>query len=54
MHLSFLLIIEIEISMLFFFFREGNDPTDDGKITFSELKDKVCQFANVLKSLGKY
>lgn len=34
------------------FFWEGNDPSDEGKITYSELKDKVCQFANVLKSLG--
>lgn len=34
-------------------FREGNDPGDSGQITYTELKDKVCQFANVLKSLGK-
>ncbi|XP_053393969.1 acetyl-coenzyme A synthetase, cytoplasmic-like [Mercenaria mercenaria] len=34
------------------FYWEGNDPDDDGQVTFSELKDRVCQFANVLKSLG--
>ena len=39
---------------LLLFCREGNDPADDGKITYSELKDKVCQFANVLKSIGEY
>ncbi|XP_052776237.1 acetyl-coenzyme A synthetase, cytoplasmic-like [Mya arenaria] len=34
------------------FYWEGNDPGDCGKVTFSELQDKVCRFANVLKSLG--
>ncbi|KAK3085354.1 hypothetical protein FSP39_001989 [Pinctada imbricata] len=34
------------------FYWEGNNPDDEGKITFKELKDKVCQCANVLKSLG--
>ncbi|WAR24116.1 ACSA-like protein [Mya arenaria] len=33
------------------FYWEGNDPGDCGKVTFSELQDKVCRFANVLKSL---
>ena len=32
--------------------REGNDPTDQGKITYSQLLEQVCKFANVLKSLG--
>ena len=35
-------------------FREGNDPCDSGHITYSQLKDKVCQFANVLKQCGKF
>lgn len=34
------------------FYWEGNNPEDDGKITYSELRDRVCQFANVLKGLG--
>ncbi|OWF34906.1 acetyl-coenzyme A synthetase, cytoplasmic-like [Mizuhopecten yessoensis] len=34
------------------FYWEGNDPDDHGKITFQELQDKVCKFANVLKKLG--
>ena len=33
-------------------YREGNDPTDQGKITYSQLLEEVCKFANVLKSLG--
>ncbi|CAL5027689.1 unnamed protein product [Urochloa decumbens] len=31
---------------------EGNEPSDDGKLTYSELLDKVCQLANYLKSVG--
>ncbi len=31
---------------------EGDEPTDDDKITFRELHDKVCRLANVLKSRG--
>ena len=31
---------------------EGDDPKDDAAITFSELHEKVCRFANVLKNLG--
>lgn len=34
--------------------REGNDPDDDGKITYNELLTDVCKFANVLKKHGKY
>ncbi|KAL4235612.1 Acetyl-coenzyme A synthetase [Mactra antiquata] len=34
------------------FFWEGNAIGDDGSITYSQLKDRVCQFSNVLKSLG--
>ncbi|KAL8576516.1 Acetyl-coenzyme A synthetase, cytoplasmic [Nucella lapillus] len=34
------------------FYWEGNDPGDRGKITYSELLEKVCKFANVLKSLN--
>ena len=34
-------------------YREGNDPGDEGQITYGELLKQVCKFANVLKSLGK-
>ncbi|KAM4571326.1 acetyl-coenzyme A synthetase, cytoplasmic isoform 1-T1 [Fundulus diaphanus] len=34
------------------FFWEGNDPGDDLTVTYGELLQRVCQFANVLKSLG--
>ena len=38
--------------MLYFIHREGNEPGDESKLTYSELKRRVCQFANVLKSKG--
>ncbi|MDT8408258.1 MAG: acetate--CoA ligase [Wenzhouxiangellaceae bacterium] len=31
---------------------EGDDPARDLKITYRELHDRVCRFANVLKNLG--
>ena len=31
---------------------EGDDPKDDKKITYRELHDEVCRFANVLKAHG--
>lgn len=31
---------------------EGDEPGVDAKITFQQLYDNVCRFANVLKSLG--
>jgi acetyl-CoA synthetase len=31
---------------------EGNQPGEDAKITYRELHTQVCQFANVLQSLG--
>ncbi|MCP4710588.1 MAG: AMP-binding protein, partial [Planctomycetes bacterium] len=31
---------------------EGNDPTEDSKITYKELLDQVCQFANALRKIG--
>ncbi|EDV23448.1 uncharacterized protein TRIADDRAFT_27464 [Trichoplax adhaerens] len=34
------------------FYWEGNEPGDDSKVTYSELKRRVCQFANVLKAKG--
>ncbi|XP_046567034.1 acetyl-coenzyme A synthetase, cytoplasmic-like isoform X2 [Haliotis rubra] len=34
------------------FYWEGNDPNDHGKITYKELLQKVCKFANVLKAQG--
>ena len=33
-------------------FREGNNPGDEGKITFGELRHEVIKFANVLKDSG--
>ncbi|KAK5624104.1 Acetyl-coenzyme A synthetase, cytoplasmic [Crenichthys baileyi] len=34
------------------FFWEGNEPGDDLTVTYRELLQKVCRFANVLKSQG--
>jgi acyl-coenzyme A synthetase/AMP-(fatty) acid ligase len=34
------------------FFWEGNDPENEGKITYSELHVEVCKFANVLRDKG--
>lgn len=31
---------------------EGDEPGTDAKVTFQELYDNVCRFANVLKNLG--
>jgi acetyl-CoA synthetase len=31
---------------------EGDDPSRDLKITYSELHERVCKFANALKALG--
>jgi len=31
---------------------EGDDPKNDRKITYRELHEQVCKFANALKSLG--
>jgi len=31
---------------------EGNDPNEDRKITYKELLDDVCRFANAMKKLG--
>ena len=31
---------------------EGDDPTDDEKITYRQLYERVCKFANVLKANG--
>jgi acetyl-CoA synthetase len=31
---------------------EGNTPGEDAKLTYRELHQRVCKFANVLKSLG--
>jgi len=31
---------------------EGDDPSEDRKITYKELHGEVCKFANVLKGLG--
>lgn len=33
--------------------REGNEPGDELTVTYRELLQRVCQFANVLKSQGK-
>lgn len=34
-------------------FREGNEPGDELTVTYRELLQRVCQFANVLKSQGR-
>jgi len=31
---------------------EGDDPKDDAKLTYNDLHERVCRFANGLKSLG--
>ena len=31
---------------------EGDDPGEDRKFTYAELKSEVCRMANVLRSLG--
>jgi len=31
---------------------EGDDPSEDQKITYRELHEQVCRFANVLRSRG--
>ena len=31
---------------------EGDEPTDDRRITYKQLHDEVCRFANVLKAQG--
>ncbi len=31
---------------------EGNDPHEDAHLTYQQLLDEVCQFANALKKLG--
>ncbi|GAL07301.1 acetyl-coenzyme A synthetase [Photobacterium aphoticum] len=31
---------------------EGDDPNDDATLTYNELHEQVCQFANALKSQG--
>ena len=31
---------------------EGDDPADDKKVTYKELHEQVCRFANVLKARG--
>ena len=31
---------------------EGDDPSDSKQLTYQQLHDEVCKFANVLKSLG--
>ncbi|MDJ0917657.1 MAG: acetate--CoA ligase [Woeseiaceae bacterium] len=31
---------------------EGDDPSNDLKLTYGELHERVCRFANVLKSIG--
>jgi acetyl-CoA synthetase len=33
-------------------FREGNEPADKSVITYYQLFDDVCKFANVLKKHG--
>lgn len=39
--------------LVFVSFREGNNPADEGQITYSALLKQVCKFANVLKANGE-
>uniref|UniRef100_A0A3Q1FW41 Acetyl-coenzyme A synthetase n=1 Tax=Acanthochromis polyacanthus TaxID=80966 RepID=A0A3Q1FW41_9TELE len=39
-------------SVFIVYFREGNEPGDELTVTYRELLQRVCQFANVLKSQG--
>lgn len=55
----FFFIISLKIWCLFMqfcgcfdCFREGNEPGDELTVTYRELLQRVCQFANVLKSQG--
>lgn len=34
--------------------REGNEPGDQLAVTYRELLQRVCRFANVLKSQGAF
>ena len=34
------------------FYWEGNDPENEGQITYAELLTEVCKFSNVLKDKG--
>lgn len=36
------------------FCREGNEPGDELTVTYRELLNSVCRFANVLKSQGTF
>ena len=31
---------------------EGNDPSEDSKLTYKELYEEVCKFSNALKNMG--
>ena len=31
---------------------EGNEPGEDAKLTYRQMHEKVCKFANALKSIG--
>jgi acetyl-CoA synthetase len=31
---------------------EGNDPAEDAKLTYKQVLDEVCQFANAMKKIG--
>ncbi len=31
---------------------EGNDPSEDSKLTYKELYEEVCKFSNALKAMG--
>lgn len=46
------LVMLVQSQLLSCSSREGNEPGDSAKITYSELLHKVCQFANVLRSQG--
>lgn len=45
---------EVNLCSLLVLFREGNEPGDEKTVTYRELLQQVCKFANVLKSQGTF
>lgn len=57
----FILSIFFAVDIIYIFFcmvscvcREGNEPGDELAVTYRELLQRVCRFANVLKSQGAF
>lgn len=49
-----MLMSENKMMFVHVYFREGNEPGDELTVTYRELLQRVCQFANVLKSQGRF